>query len=151
VLKLMFRKYNKTMEPACLHPVTATKYDDWTKEMSNAYKTRVARLDASALGGGSKRRKKRAAFAPLDYSNFCATLIPEVEFQGVLPLAGVLSKSQSCKCDEPSARFWKQLKYKVVYTEDIEDPAKDDFEKIKAEIEEKVRMNHAVGRRRLKF
>lgn len=133
---MMFRKYNKTMEPACLHPVTLKTYEQWFKEMGDAYTARVGQLALSS--STSRRRKRSVSFDPLDSDQFCATLIPEVEYQGVLPLAGVLSKSQICKCEEPSARYWKQIKYKVKYTENMEDPTTEDFRNLKAEVEEKV-------------
>ena len=144
VLKMMFRKYNKTMEPACLHPINKETYDEWVQEMIDAYATRQSNLKASDLKKQPGKRKKRAIRRSkrsfVKPQKFCATLEPKDNFQGVQPLDGILEKSRICSCDKqpPSARYWKQLKYKVAYIEAMEDPTSQEFKKIKLEVEKKV-------------
>ena len=104
--------------------------------------------DNTETESGGNRRKRfashhRRARRQISFNEmYDGMLVPENEVKGIQPKGGDLKNAEVCPCGPPASKLRKEIKLKVAWENDMWDPNSDNFQRIKAEVEEKVRMYH---------
>ena len=104
--------------------------------------------NTEAESGGNRRKRfaphhHRRARRQISFNEmYDGMLVPENEVKGIQPKGGDLKNAEVCPCGPPASKLRKEIKLKVAWENDMWDPNSDNFQRIKAEVEEKVRMYH---------